>query len=108
MSQEATKAVAAGMTGLVDYQAGSIVSHRLLKGQAGTVTLFAFDIAQSLSEHTAPFDALVHVLEGVAEVTISGKASRLEQGDMIIIPADAPHAVHAVSRCKMLLSLVRA
>jgi quercetin dioxygenase-like cupin family protein len=108
MSQETAKAVAADMAGLVDYQDGSIVSRRIIKGKAGTVTLFAFDIAQSLSEHTAPFDALVHLLDGSAEITIAGKSSRLEQGDMIIIPAEEPHAVQAVSRFKMLLTLVRA
>jgi len=108
MSQETAKAVAADMAGLVEYQDGSIVSRRIIKGAAGTVTLFAFDIGQSLSEHTAPFDALVHVLDGSAEITIAGKSSRLEQGHMIIIPAEAPHSVQAVTRFKMLLTLVRA
>ena len=107
MSQETAKGVPAEMAGLVDYQDGAIVSRRIIKGKAGTVTLFAFDIAQSLSEHTAPFDALVHVLEGSAEVAIAGKSSRLEQGGMIIIPAEEPHSVQAVSRFKMLLTLVR-
>lgn len=92
---------------LVDYQEGSVVSRTLLDRHAGTLTLFAFDKGQGLSEHTAPFDALVHVLEGEAEVTISGKAFPVKAGQMILMPANQPHALRAVERFKMLLTMVR-
>lgn len=107
-SNKVPKGVMQPLAKLVEYQSGAIVSRRIMKSQSGTVTLFAFDIAQSLSEHTAPFDALVQVIDGVAEITISGKASSLRAGDMIIIPADEPHAVQAVSRFQMVLTLIRA
>ena len=92
---------------LVEYQEGSIVSRTIIEKKTGTVTLFAFDEDQGLSEHTAPFDALVYVLDGNAEVTISGKAIHLGGGDMVIMPADKPHAVKAVKRFKMLLTMIR-
>jgi quercetin dioxygenase-like cupin family protein len=107
-SNRVPKGTMQSLVKLVDYQPGAIVSRRIIKSQSGTVTLFAFDIAQSLSEHTAPFDALVQVIDGAAEITISGKASSLHEGDMIIIPAEAPHLVHAVGRFKMVLTLLRA
>ena len=91
---------------LVSYQAGSVVSRQITKADAGNVTLFAFDKDQELSEHTAPFDALVHVLDGNAEIRISGKAFNLKSGDAIIMPADEPHAVKATSRFKMLLTMI--
>ena len=95
------------MTELVAYQAGSVVSRQITKADAGNVTLFAFDKDQELSEHTAPFDALVQVLEGEAEIIISGKPYRLRAGDAIIMPADEPHAVLALQRFKMLLTMIR-
>ena len=96
------------MAELVNYQDGSVVSRQITKAEAGNVTLFAFDKDQGLSEHTAPFDALVHVLEGEAQVTISGKAFELKAGDGIIMPANEPHALKASQRFKMLLTMIRA
>ena len=93
---------------MVGYQAGAVVSRQITKAEAGNVTLFAFDKDQGLSEHTAPFDALVHVLEGEARVIISGKPFDLRAGDAIIMPADEPHALKATQRFKMLLTMVRA
>ena len=92
---------------MVDYQTGSVVSQEIIKGKTGTVTLFAFDQGQGLSEHTAPFDALVYLLDGEAEITIAAKPFRLTAGDMIIMPADQPHALNAVKRFKMLLTMIR-
>src|SRR3990170_4482599 len=99
----APKSAVLDMAGLAAYQDGSVVSRQIIKADAGNVTLFAFDRDQELSEHTAPFDALAHVLDGSAEIRISGKAFNLETGDAIIMPADEPHAVKAISRFKMLL-----
>jgi len=93
---------------LVNYQEGSVVSRQIPKAEAGNVTLFAFDKDQGLSEHTAPFDALVHVLEGEAEVTISGQPYWLNAGDAIIMPANEPHALKAIQKFKMLLTMIRA
>lgn len=92
---------------LVSYQEGSIVSRQITKSDAGNVTLFAFDSGQELSEHSAPFDALVHILEGAAEVRISGRPFDLSAGDAIILPAGEPHALKAAKRFKMLLTMVR-
>lgn len=92
---------------LVSYQDGSVVSRQITKTEAGNVTLFAFDKDQELSEHTAPFDALVHVLDGNAEVKISGKAFHLKTGHAIIMPANEPHALKALTRFKMLLTMIR-
>lgn len=92
---------------LVNYQDGSVVSRQITKADAGNVTLFAFDKDQELSEHTAPFDALVHVLDGKAEVRISGKAFNLGTGDAIVMPANEPHALKASTRFKMLLTMIR-
>ena len=96
------------MAELVNYQDGSVVSRQITKAEAGNVTLFAFDKDQGLSEHTAPFDALVHVLEGEAQVTISGKAFDLRAGDAIVMPANEPHALKAIQKFKMLLTMIRA
>jgi quercetin dioxygenase-like cupin family protein len=90
------------------YQDGAIVSRQITKADAGNVTLFAFDAGQELSEHTAPFDALVHMLDGEAEVTIAGRAFLLRTGDAIVLPAGRPHAAKAVTRFKMLLTMIRA
>jgi quercetin dioxygenase-like cupin family protein len=95
------------MADLVTYQEGSVVSRQITKADAGNVTLFAFDKDQELSEHAAPFDALVHVLEGETEIKISGKPYHLKAGDAIIMPADEPHAVHALQKFKMLLTMIR-
>jgi quercetin dioxygenase-like cupin family protein len=92
---------------LVKYQTGAIVSRTLIKKPSGTVTLFAFDEGQELSEHTAPFDALVEVVDGETEITISGKAKRLSAGQMIIMPANKPHSVKAVKQFKMMLVMIR-
>ena len=93
---------------LVNYQEQSVVSKTLIEKKTGTVTLFAFDEGQELSEHTAPFDALVHMVEGEAEIIISGKSFFLKSGDAIIMPANDPHAVKAPSQFKMLLTMIRA
>ncbi len=93
---------------LVEYQDGSIVSRTILKQEGGNVTLFAFDAGQSLSEHTVPHDALVFVLDGAAEISISGRPHRLKAGELIVMPANEPHAVHAVERFKMALTMLRA
>ncbi|MDY6951438.1 MAG: cupin domain-containing protein [Thermodesulfobacteriota bacterium] len=92
---------------MVSYQDASIVSKTLIEKKAGTVTVFAFDQGQGLSEHTAPFDALVYVVDGEVEITISGKPIHLKEGDMVIMPANAPHAVQALTRFKMVLTLIR-
>jgi quercetin dioxygenase-like cupin family protein len=91
----------------VNYHDDSVVSREIVKKSAGTVTLFAFDEGQGLSEHTAPFDALVHVLEGEAEINIAGKPHRLQCGEMILMPAHQPHALKAPKRFKMILTLIR-
>jgi quercetin dioxygenase-like cupin family protein len=95
------------MVDLVDYQAGSIVSRTVIDKPVGTLTLFAFDAGQGLSEHTAPFDALVYLLDGKAEITISGKPLLLKQGEMVIMPANQPHALKAIRKFKMLLVMIK-
>jgi quercetin dioxygenase-like cupin family protein len=97
----------AKLADLVEYQDGSVVSRVVLKGKGGTVTLFAFAEGEGLSEHTAPFDALVHVLDGEADVGIAGVHHRLGNGDFIVMPATVPHSVSAVARFKMLLTMIR-
>jgi len=92
---------------LVNYQDGSIVSREIVKKPTGNVTMFAFDEGQGLSEHTAPFDALVHALEGEAEITIAGKPFHLRAGEMILMPPQQPHAVKALKRFKMILTMIR-
>ncbi len=93
---------------LVSYQDGSIVSRQITQAEAGNVTLFAFDAGQELSEHSAPFDALVHIVEGSAEVRIAGIPFDLATGEAIILPAGEPHALKAKVRFKMLLTMIRA
>ncbi len=92
---------------LVDYQEGSVVSKTLMEKKTGTVTLFAFGQGQGLSEHTAPFDAMVCVLDGEGEITISGVPAVVKQGEMIIMPANEPHALRAVQRFKMMLIMIK-
>jgi quercetin dioxygenase-like cupin family protein len=98
---------ATNLADLIQYQTGSVVSRTLIDKQAGTITLFAFDKGQGLSEHTAPYDALVHIIEGEAEVTISGNPLRLKQGEITIMPANEPHALTAKTKFKMLLTMIR-
>jgi len=93
---------------LLQYQDSSIVSRVLLKNKGGTVTLFAFDVGEGLSEHTAPFDALVVVTDGEADIEIAGKMFKVQQGETIILPANQPHAVKAATKFKMLLIMIRA
>ncbi len=95
------------LTNLADYQDGSVVSKTLIKKETGTVTLFAFDQGQGLSEHTAPFDALVCVLDGEVEIMISGKPYILKADEMIILPVNEPHSLKAVRRFKMMLTMIR-
>jgi quercetin dioxygenase-like cupin family protein len=104
----APKSEILAMAALADYQTGAIVSRQVTKSEGGNVTLFAFDQGQELSEHTAPFDALVHVLDGEAEVKISGQPFLLKAGEAIIMPANEPHAVRAVKKFKMLLTMIKA
>ena len=92
---------------LVEYQEGSAVSRTVIDKKTGTITLFSFDQGQGLSEHTAPFDALVYLIDGEAEVIVSGKVNRLIAGQMIIMPANEPHALRAVKRFKMMLVMIR-
>ena len=92
---------------LVEYQEASVVSKTLIEKETGTVTLFAFDEGQGLSEHTAPFDAMVCVLDGVVEITISGRPVTVSRGEMLIMPANEPHALKAVERFKMMLTMIR-
>jgi len=93
--------------GLVNYQEGSIVSREIIKKPTGNVTVFAFDEGQGLSEHTAPFDALVQIVEGETEIMISGRPHRLQGGEMILLPANQPHALKALKRFKMILTMIR-
>jgi quercetin dioxygenase-like cupin family protein len=92
---------------LVNYQDGSVVSREIIRKSTGTVTLFAFDVGQGLSEHTAPFDALVYVVDGEVEFIISGKAYQLDQGEVVILPANEPHALKELSKFKMLLVMIK-
>ncbi|MFA5309063.1 MAG: cupin domain-containing protein [Dehalococcoidales bacterium] len=93
--------------GMVEYHLESVVSRTIIDKPSGTITLFAFDQGQGLSEHTAPFDAMVYILDGEAEVTIDGKPLRLKRGEMVIMPANRPHALRAGARFKMMLSMIK-
>lgn len=97
-----------GLVNLLDYQEGSIVSRTIVDRKAGTVTLFAFDEGEGLSEHTSPYDALVYLLEGEAAISISGKVHKLREGEMIIMPANEPHALEALRKFKMMLVMIHA
>lgn len=99
--------VATDLVGLVEYGSGAVVSRTLAKSAVGTLTVFAFDEGQELSEHTAPFDAYVQVLDGTVALTIGGAELRATAGQLVLMPADVPHAVHAVTRFKMLLTMLR-
>jgi len=102
-----TPAQAAKVGALVEYQPASIVSREILKKTTGRVTLFAFDAEEGLSEHTSPFDALVQIVEGQAEITIAGKPNRVSEGELILMPANQPHALKALKRFKMILTMIR-
>ena len=105
--REDIKAKALNLAGLVGYQVGAIVSREVISQKTGTVTVFAFDEGRQLSEHTAPFDAMVVCLDGEADVKVGGKVNRVKPGEMIIMPAGIPHALEAVGRFKMLLVMVK-
>ena len=105
---ETTSAKVESLGELLEYQDSSIVSRVLLKNKGGTVTLFAFDMGEGLSEHTAPFEALIFVIDGEAEVEIAGRAYTVKTGETITLPANIPHAVKAATRFKMLLTMIRA
>lgn len=100
-------AVALDVIDLAAYQPGAIVSRALLKRPGGTITLFAFDAGEALSEHTAPFDALVQVLDGAADITVAGVRLHVAAGQSVLLPAHQPHAVSASVRFKMLLTMIR-
>ena len=111
MSKKGSSNFAAKVSNLADligYQEGSVVSRTIIDKKTGTVTLFAFDQNQGLSEHTAPYDAMVYILDGEVEVKVSGKPIRLKQGEMTIMPANEPHALTAKTKFKMLLTMIRA
>jgi len=95
------------LTDLVDYQEASVVSKTLLKKPTGTVTLFAFDKGQGLSEHTAPFDAMACILDGQARISIAGQPLLVNDGEMLNMPANVPHELHAAERFKMMLTMIR-
>lgn len=100
-------AQAVNMLNLASYQEGAVVSREVHKKPSGSVTHFAFDTGEGLSEHTAPFDALVQVIDGESEITISGTPHRVQAGEMILMPAGQPHALQAVKRFKMVLIMIR-
>ena len=101
------KAVKHNLCGIVDYSDNGITGKQLIINSAGNITLFSFDSGQALSEHTARFDAMVQILEGEADIVISGQSNVLKAGECIVMPADAPHALHALSRTKMLLVMMK-
>ena len=105
--QEVAKSEVLNLAGLVDYQEGAVVSRTLAKKETGTVTVFAFDKGEGLSEHTTPFDATVQVLDGSVDITISGGKYRVSAGEIIIMPANEPHGLKAPERFKMLLTMIR-
>lgn len=108
MENEYRKAELVNLGDALAYQEKSVISRALLKNSGGTITLFAFDQGEGLSEHKAPFDAFVNVIEGEADITLAGETHRLSGGDTIVLPANVPHAVDAVSRFKMLLVMIKA
>ena len=107
-SEGSISAEVAKLDALVSYQDGSVVSREIVSEPTGTVTLFAFDQGQGLSEHTASFDALVYVFEGKAEIIISGKPFNVEEGSAILMPANQPHALKAIDKFKMMLTMIKA
>ena len=102
------KAQAIEMASLVEYQEGSVVSRTVIDKKAGTITFFAFDEGQGLSEHVAPYDALISIIDGEAQVVILGRTFHLKEGEIIILPANEPHALKAVKKFKMMLIMIKA
>jgi quercetin dioxygenase-like cupin family protein len=98
---------ASNLENLISYQDGSVVSRTIIDKKSGTITLFAFDENQGLSEHTAPYDAVVYVLDGEVDMTISGTVFRLNKGEITIMPANEPHALSAKTKFKMLLTMIK-
>lgn len=92
---------------MLNYQQGAVVSRTIIKKDTGTATIFAFDKGEGLSEHKAPYDAMVYIIDGEAEITISGKTNMLKSGEMIIMPANEPHALKAITNFKMLLVMIK-
>ena len=107
MSDKGIKKEILNLESLLDYQEGSVVSRALINKDVGTVTLFSFDKDEGLSEHTAPFDALVYVFNGEAEIIISNETFLLKKGQMIIMPANEPHALKAIEKFKMMLIMIK-
>lgn len=101
------KVIQNSLVDMVNYQKDAVVSKTIIEKNTGTVTLFAFDMGQGLSEHTAPFDALVQILDGEVEIRISGKPHHLKQGEIIVMPANEPHSLKAISKFKMLLTMIK-
>jgi len=95
------------MVDLMEYQEGAVVSREIIRKETGTVTIFAFDKGEGLSEHSAPFDAMVQVIDGKAEIIISGESNLVNAGEMIIMPANDPHALNALERFKMVLTMIK-
>ena len=106
-NEQNAKGIPFNLSGHVSYSDGSVVSKTLLKKEIGNITLFSFDTGQGLSEHTAPFDAVVYILDGQAEITIGGNAQTVMAGEMLIMPANVSHSLHATKRFKMLLIMIR-
>ncbi len=106
-AQQVAASTALTVLNLVAYQEGAVVSRIVLKREKGNVTIFAFDVAQGLSEHTSPFDALAQILDGEAEITIAGQPIPAKAGEVILLPAGQPHALKAITRFKMLLTMIR-
>jgi quercetin dioxygenase-like cupin family protein len=104
---EDLKSKALNLADLLEYQEGAVVSREIIRKETGTVTIFAFDKGEGLSEHSAPFDAMVQIIDGESIITISGKENHVKKGEMIIMPANEPHALHAVEKYKMLLTMIR-
>ncbi len=104
---EIAAAQAFSLMDFVNYQEGSVVSRVVLKREKGNITVFAFDEGQGLSEHTSPFDALVQAIDGEGEITVAAQPTRLRAGEMLLLPANKPHAVKAITRFKMLLTMIR-
>ena len=108
MNENDIRGKALGLASLADYQSGAVVSRTLIDKKIGTITIFSFDEGQGLSEHTAPYDAFVYIVDGEAEITISGKPLTARAGDIVIMPAGEPHSLRAIKRYKMLLVMIRA
>ncbi|MFH0762244.1 MAG: cupin domain-containing protein [Bacteroidota bacterium] len=107
MQEIFSKGTAMNLEEMIEYSSGGVISKQILKNQAGNITLFSFDQGQGLTEHTAPFDALVYILDGEVEISIGGNSNRVRKGESIIMPANVTHALQAVERFKMLLTMIK-